>query len=117
MVKKVAKSIDEQSLTLESAALPVSESETAALPVIEAEVEAPSDGADKDRHDEEVPAIMLKIAELEAKFVQLQTELNTLVNKKKNKKRRSKEKKVKCKCKDKKVDIDKCKCKSKESDK
>jgi hypothetical protein len=117
MVKKVAKSIDEPNVTLEFAALPVSVSETAALPVIEAKVEAPSDEADKDRPDEEVPDIMLKIAELEAKFVQLQTELNTLVNKKKNKKRGSKEKKVKCKCKDKKVEIDKCKCKSKETDK
>lgn len=118
MRKKAAGRLDEHDQTLEFAVSPVTESETAVLPVIEtkAEVEAetqPDEGA-KDRRD--VTILELRIAELEDKFVILQTELNTLINRKK-KKKESKEKKVKCKCKDKKLDIDKCKCKSKELDK
>lgn len=134
MVKKAAGRLDERDQTLEVAALPVTESATdespvieveiEALPVIEAELEAPSDEGDKDR--QAVKLLELKIAELEDKFVKLQTELNTLINKKKKKEEKkqkkkkkekeSKENKVKCKCKDKKVDIVKCKCKSKEID-
>lgn len=106
--KKAASRLDEHDQTLEFAALPVTESETATLPVIEAEtkVEAPSDEGVKDSQD--VRILELRIAELEDKFVKLQTELSILTNKKKKKKE-----KVKCKCKDKKVDIPKCKCKSK----
>ena len=127
-MRKKASHLDENDLTLEVAALPVTESkcetalpesETAVLPIIEAEVlpvievEAPSDEGDKDRQD--IRILELKIAELEDKFITLQAELNTLVNKKKKKKER-KGNKVKCKCKDKKVDLVKCKCTSKKSD-
>lgn len=112
MVKKAAGRIDEPDLTLEVAALPVTKSDDASLPVIEAEVEIPSDESDKDPQD--VIILALKIAELEDKFIKLQTELNTLLNKKKKKKKKAdKEKKIKCKCKDKKVEIPNCKCKSK----
>lgn len=119
MTKKAASGVDEHDLTLEVTTLPVieSESESAALPVIETEVktevEAPSDEGTKDHQD--VKVLELKIAELEDKFIKLQTELNTLINKKK-KKKASKGKKVKCKCKDKKVELAKCKCKSKKLD-
>ena len=119
MAKKVVSLLDELDLTLEVAELPatesetalfpvtVTENETATLPVIEPEVEAPS--GDNDRQDAQ--NLGLKIAELEDKLVKIQTDLNTLINKKKKKKD-----KVKCKCKGKKVDIAKCKCKSKKID-
>lgn len=117
MVKKAAGRLDEHDITLEVAPLPVTESETSVLPVIEAnveaEVEAPSDEGIEDPQD--IKLLMLKIAALEEKFVKLQAELNTLVNKKKEKKE-SKGNKVKCKCKGKKVDIAKCKCRSKKSE-
>lgn len=74
----------------------------------------PTDEAADDRHD--VKNLDLKIAELESKFVKLETELNLFLNKKKKKKER-KEKKVKCKCKDEKVDISDCKCATKKLDK
>ncbi len=124
MVKKATGRLDERDLTLEVAALPVTESESEsdelpvieveveALPVIEAEIEAPSDEGDKDR--QAVKLLELKIAELEDKFAKLLVELNNCINKKK-KKRDIKEKIVKCKCKGKKVKLSKCKCKSKKA--
>ena len=131
MIKKAASHLAEHDLTKEVASSPVgetktelepecvteTESQTVAKPVIEAEVVAEDqpDEGDKDRQD--VKSLELKMAELEDKLVKLQTEIDTLLNKKNKKKRDSKGKKVKCKCKDKKVDIAKCKCKSKKSDK
>ncbi|MDR3600603.1 MAG: hypothetical protein P4L49_09030 [Desulfosporosinus sp.] len=55
---------------------------------------------ESDKGHPDIAILTLKIAELDAKFVKLQTEVNTLVNKKKLKKMKlRKEKKVKCKCK------------------
>lgn len=100
IIKNTVAHLDEQDLALEVAPLPVTESD--ALPVMEAKVEVI------------VPAVKTleqRIAELEDNIVKLQTELNTLHNKKN--KKGSKGKKVKCKCKDKTVDIAECKCRSK----
>ncbi|ODA39759.1 hypothetical protein [Desulfosporosinus sp. BG] len=122
MLKKTAGRLDEHELTHEITALPgteneivplpVTETEHGALPLIEAEV-----ATSLDEDNKEYPAIKileLKVAELEDKYLKLQTELNILLKNKK-KKRGDKEKKgkVKCKCKGKMVDISKCKCKSK----
>jgi len=124
MVRKVVTPTDEKDLTLEVAALPVSESESAEipvvetesaeLPVIEASVEAPSTDGFNDLS--ELKILEQKIAELEDKFAKLQAELSTLLSKKK-KKKLSKEKKVKCKCKDKTVALAQCKCKTKKLNK
>ena len=126
MVKKTAAHLEKRDQTLEFAALPESEPvpdesptievEVETLPLINMELEPPSDESDKDR--QAVKLLEIKIAELEDKFIKLQTELNSLINKKqqkKMKKREKKENKVNCKCKDEKVDIIKCKCKSKEA--
>jgi len=85
---------------------------------MEAEVEVQADdvaeasSVEGDKARPDVKTLEQRIAELEDNVVQLQTELNTLLNKKKNKKG-SKGKKVKCKCKDKTVDIAECKCRNK----
>jgi len=120
MVKKSATHLDERDLSLEFAAVPVPETVTESneSPIIEVELEPPTEESDKDR--QAVKLFEIRIADLEDKFVKLQTELNTLIDKKQKKqrkkreKRESKENKVKCKCKDEKVDIVKCKCKSKD---
>jgi len=117
MTKKVANRLNAEDVTLEVAPLPVTESETAPIPALEAKVEAPAKEADKDL--QAVKVLELKIAELEDKFIKLQTELNTHVNRKKikklNKEKFNKQKKVKCK--DKKVDTADCKCESKKQEK
>ena len=142
-VKTTAASLDEHDLTLEVAPLPVTESEalpvvdevdadamveTAAITVTEGEVEAV--GLDEPKVEvlskvgnEDHPDIKIleqKIAELEDKFLKLQTELYLLIDKKKKKTKKGSKRntdKVKCKCKDKKVDIAECKCNSKKVNK
>ncbi|HZK83411.1 MAG TPA: hypothetical protein VFC58_01790 [Desulfosporosinus sp.] len=132
MLKKDDSRLQVHDIIPEVATLSVTESVTTALPVIETKSDSkpkvkakpkvkvlpkakvPTDEADKDRQD--VKILELKIAELESKFVKLETELNIFLNKKKKKKER-KEKKVKCKCKDEKVDTSDCKCETKKSDK
>jgi len=123
MTKKVTAPLEAKDVTLEVAPLPVTESEIAPLPVLEAEVKPdakfPSEDVDQDR--QALKILQLKITELEDKLVELQTEVNTHINKKKlkklNKEKFNKDKKIKCKCKDKKVDIANCKCETKKQDK
>jgi len=96
---------------VEVEAAPVGEVES---PVIEVEaspiiVETTAQSDDSDMNCPDLKALAHKLAELEDKFVKLELELSTLVNKK----GRKKGKKVKCKCKGKKVPLVKCKCASK----
>ncbi|MHB8074145.1 hypothetical protein [Desulfosporosinus fructosivorans] len=135
MVRKTVPRVDKRDLTLEVAPLPVTvpESENTTVPVLKVETEiisevipeeAPEVSPDEtsdvssiegDKVSPDVKTLEQRIAELEEQFVNLQTVLYELDNKKKKKKGK-KRNKVKCKCKDKTVDISECKCKSKKLD-
>jgi ABC-type phosphate transport system auxiliary subunit len=78
--------------------------------IVEANAQVDDDG---DMYRQDLQTLALKLAELEAKFDKLETELSTLVQKKEKRMRLKKGNKVKCKCKGKMVPLEKCKCKSK----
>lgn len=97
MLKKGSDRLDEDDLTVDV------DVET---PTNKDNLEHPEDDLDPPN----VKALELKIAKLENKLIELQTQLLILLNKNKKK-----EKKVKCKCKGKILDISKCKCRLKKS--